>query len=427
MAKTTTVPAGASPKQRRSESGWYSYYAGFSLKFASQAIASLQIERGSTILDPWSGAGTTLVAARANNLRGIGVDANPALVLVARGRILGPEVRSSLRSLTEDLLEHARTDSSSTSDDPLEQWVDAESASRLRAFERALQKLLVDPKRYVSVKDRGVAGMSSLAAYFYVVAFEVARSWAVDAQSSNPTWFKQQDGGTHTVSWSEFASQIRATQSRLSAATVVNRPRAAPSSSLLGNSMSLPVKDHSCQAALTSPPYLTRIDYVIATLPELAVLGYGRADASSLRDLMIGTPTIAGPHVDEVPARWGPRVGTFLGSVRAHPSKASSSYYLKTFAQYFAGMAASIDELGRAVEPGGSLILIVQDSYYKEIRIDLANLLTDLACQSDWEVVRQLTFDIPRTIASINPGARKYRSEFSSSESVVQLRRLRVN
>ena len=44
---------------------------------------------------------------------------------------------------------------------------------------------------------------------------------------------------------------------------------------------------------LGSPPYCTRIDYVISTLPELAVLGYCNEDLAVLRASMLGTPTMA--------------------------------------------------------------------------------------------------------------------------------------
>lgn len=39
-----------------------------------------------------------------------------------------------------------------------------------------------------------------------------------------------------------------------------------------GTSTDLPVKSETIDLILSSPPYCTRIDYAIATLPELAIL-----------------------------------------------------------------------------------------------------------------------------------------------------------
>lgn len=416
-----------SPKLKQGEPAWYSYYAGFSLRFAHQALLSLELAKGARVLDPWSGSGTTLVGAREANLRSLGVDANPALVVVSKGRTLGSEVKESLPALAEELIQHAQDDAVLADDDPLTQWADVASAGRLRAYERSIQKVLVGPGAYIPIRLRGVQTVSSLAAFFYVVAFDVARRWALDARSSNPTWFRRGVSHRISVSWADLAADIRRTQARLSASIATRSHRGTDTRVLLGSSTALPCKDASFQAALTSPPYLTRIDYVIATLPELAVLGYSRADAELLRDTMIGTPTISSTSIPDTPAEWGPAVKALLDAVRTHQSKASASYYLKTFIQYFDAMSRSIHELGRVVEPGGTLLLVVQDSFYKEIRVDLAALLTEIACRGEWVAAGQTDFTSSRSLAVINPRVRQYRSSFATAESVVWLRRKQVS
>ena len=55
------------------------------------------------------------------------------------------------------------------------------------------------------------------------------------------------------------------------------------------SSLQLPVASGSIDAAISSPPYCTRIDYVKATLPELAVIGYPNGNVTRrLREMMIG-------------------------------------------------------------------------------------------------------------------------------------------
>ena len=69
----------------------------------------------------------------------------------------------------------------------------------------------------------------------------------------------------------------------------------------LGSSAHLPLDTSSIDAVITSPPYCTRIDYVIATLPELAILGLRPDELKGLRDKMIGTPTIPLEQRDPLP------------------------------------------------------------------------------------------------------------------------------
>src|SRR5207247_294988 len=88
----------------------------------------------------------------------------------------------------------------------------------------------------------------------------------------------------------------------------------------------LPVASGSIDAVISSPPYCTRIDYVRATLPELAVIGYPNGMVTRrLREQMIGTPTIdkCANYDSDL---WGKTCVRFLSAVERHSSKASSTY-----------------------------------------------------------------------------------------------------
>lgn len=186
------------------------------------------------------------------------------------------------------------------------------------------------------------------------------------------------------------------------------------------NSIRLPVADGSVGAAVTSPPYCTRIDYIIATRPELAVLGFSEDDLRALRKEMVGTPTIG----RETPKRldeWGATAIGFLASVEAHSSHASATYYRKYFTQYIDSLWRSLRELRRVLKPNGRAIIVVQDSYYKELHIDLAQMVREMAETLSWQQIEQTDFAIAKTKAAINPGARSWRTSFSATESALLL------
>jgi DNA modification methylase len=61
---------------------WFWYREGFSLELVQEFIKNLP--KGSTVLDPFCGAGTTLLAARDLGYPSIGLDVNPISILVSR-------------------------------------------------------------------------------------------------------------------------------------------------------------------------------------------------------------------------------------------------------------------------------------------------------------------------------------------------------
>lgn len=64
---------------------WFRYREGFSPELINGAIKSLGIETTS-ILDPFSGAGSTLVAARQADIPSVGFDVNPIVAIIARAK-----------------------------------------------------------------------------------------------------------------------------------------------------------------------------------------------------------------------------------------------------------------------------------------------------------------------------------------------------
>ncbi len=61
---------------------WFWYREGYSLDLVTELISELP--RGSVVLDPFCGSGTTLVAAKEKGLPAVGFDVNPISILVSR-------------------------------------------------------------------------------------------------------------------------------------------------------------------------------------------------------------------------------------------------------------------------------------------------------------------------------------------------------
>jgi hypothetical protein len=326
--------------------------------------------------------------------------------------------------LCADIVAHAAANwrHSPEADEPLALWFGHETGSVLRSLERAIQQVLVSGTDYqLLTTAQALAPLSSLAAVFYAALFEVARNLAGPYRTSNPTWVRmpRDEEPRVTADASTIFRLFLSASRRLAIAVSASSGSAGPiqASVLLGDSAQLPLADSSVDAIVSSPPYCTRIDYVIATSVELAVLGVGRSGLRALRSQMMGTPTIS---TAQNPADgFGEIATSLLSKVSRHKSRASATYYYKYFVQYFSKMAASFAELRRVAKPASHLVLVVQDSYYKEVHVDLQGIVTDLGQSTGWNLVKRIDFQAAHTMAAVNPRARVYREYFGATESAL--------
>ena len=140
----------------------------------------------------------------------------------------------------------------------------------------------------------------------------------------------------------------------------------------------LPFPTGLFDAVLTSPPYATRIDYVKGTLPELAVLGADEAFLTALRSETTGSPVVkghSGKPAEPLASKFGLSI---LDQITIHPSKGSRDYYFPWMHSYLSSLQTGLSETSRTVGPTGTICIVVQDSYYKELHIDLQRIVTEM-------------------------------------------------
>ena len=151
--------------------------------------------------------------------------------------------------------------------------------------------------------------------------------------------------------------------------------------------------------------------------------GLTQTSFRDLRDRLLGTTSITLRRRFEPPRSWGRKCQTALKSIASHPSKASDTYYLKTYLQYFAGLSESLGELHRVSKPSASIALVVQDSYYKDVHVDLAGIVVEMTRKLGWRLHNRHDYDVPTTIAATNPNSRSYRDTFDAIESLLVFRK----
>lgn len=376
----------------------FPYYAGFSFEWACAQIRTSAPFAGCTVFDPWNGSGTTTLAARCAGYRAIGVDRNPIANVLARlrGQIsrVQPEVSAPPRSQT----------AAPIGNDPLMAWFDEPSAQRLRQW-----------SEYARHHSPDVSPL------LLASIFRVVRSCTRKFEGSNPTWVKKAKDPNSLVNISvdEIDSRLideqHAIRARLESFPIPDKPVTI----LTASADRLPLRDDSVNLILTSPPYFTRIDYAVAYMRELAVLNF---DVRSLRDLrskLMGT-TLIRAEPEALP-RFCSLSKELISAISSHNSKDSAGYYKKQAEQYLGDLVRTLDEVSRVSSKGAVMHLVVQDSYYKDIPVNLAEIYSEEAHERGWSLVASQKFDVVRSLTTMNTPARAYQKS-KVDETVLTLR-----
>lgn len=420
VAASLPLDAKRKPVRQRGVESWYPYYAGFTEDFARGVFSELSSGRTLCVMDPWNGSGTTTRVAYGFGHRALGFDINPVASLVASAKIAHAEDAHHVVGLTKRMNKVRPIDV--RHDEPLLAWLARPVAAQYRAIE---QTLLAEMETTTTgeVASPIAGNLPPLASFLLLALMRTAREVATISQSTNPTWIRPGDERKRAIQdlGTRWTARVAAMANELSAVHIREEIRPWYGTISVADSRQLPVDGGSVDLVLTSPPYCTRIDYVVSTSFELAALGL--SDTSSeygdLRRATMGTPLARKGAPPDIRDGWPCSVASLLESIREHPSKDSGSYYYKTFWQYFDDATESLQELHRTMRTGAAALLVVQTSYYKDLLVDLPRLYLDMARQIGFTGGVVGEAKVRRAIAQINPHASRHRARPDYSEAVI--------
>ena len=363
---------------RRSKNEFYRYYAGYPLDFAEWALRRLKLPEKSLVIDPWNGSATTAAACARLGLSFHGYDINPVMVHLGRARVASA---ADFEDAAE-LIELVRT------------YLGAAEVTSLAEVGAAFRQIPVGSEPAHSV---AIAAL-----------FPFARRLLTTSKTKNPSWFRKGAGlkdaevprGDLFETWVSMVEQVSLWRSSQDDAEGV-----AIAIERGDSRKSLGRKD-AFDGLLTSPPYLTRLDYVQATLPEFLLLSELETvpDIQRLRRSMLGSPLTSDRPTSSV-ERLPKEIRALLGRIADHSSKASASYYYRFFSTYFVDLQASMRNIGRALKGGGKGCIVVQSSHYKEIEVDLVLAVKLLGREAGLRHTGTVAFDTRRSMSLVNSRA----------------------
>ncbi|MGI0070572.1 MAG: DNA methyltransferase [Thermoplasmata archaeon] len=387
---------------------WWPYVQGYSAEFVRDVVNAAALPARATVLDPFAGSGTTLVEARRAGARALGTELLAPAVLAARVKTgfeldpapLGPAARAVVRAARRrsagalPFLKETRRHFDPAALDALTRLRDAlpvGGTPLADALRLAFGRVLIPASRLHRSPCLGYARRTVEAGIPPEERFLRATDEMADdlrlLRDERAHWGPRavvREGDARSVGW----------------------PRG------------------SVDLAVTSPPYVNGLDYVMNYKIDLAWLGYARsyADLAALRSAEVAcdnlprAETLAYRAVVGTPDPW---LDEILPRIRENVERKRSYRRDDVHAvvhRYFADLVPVLAQVREALAPGGRLVLVVGDSLLAGTYVPGDLLTARLAASLGYRIV---SVEVARSRRS---GQRR---SFVLRESVVTLERPR--
>lgn len=359
---------------------------GFDWQLVDRVIGALSIEPGTRVLDPFCGAGTTLVQCKKRGIQAVGLDVNPVCILATQVKTTWSLDPVSLRRALSEILRAAGgldTDPSVERSTALAYlrdsgmiergWLSAHKARKVLALRAAI---------------RQTTSSTPYRNFFHLALISAVVSKIADIKFGPEVYcLATPKRSPVTRSFADVAdlmirdlAHVKGLADGLTTAKV-----------FLGDSRRIEGLECAPQSSvdyvITSPPYPNEHDYTRSTRLELVFLDHVN-DLAGLRRIkrqMIRCTT-KGVYRDDneaqASARYAPvdHVARALDDAATDKSDGFSRLYGRMVREYFGGMSHHFGAIKRALKPGGRCAYVVRDSQsFHGVYIDTPTILATIA------------------------------------------------
>ena len=387
---------------------WLKYKEGFSLGLIEHLI---EMVRPLSVLDPFSGIGTTPIVAVAKGLQATGIEILPVAALAGRGISLASNDLDgcSFQKAASRLVQHVQHRGHSPSEHAFPHVRITESA-----FPLETESELARAREFIGgVTDTGIRDLLNLACMSVLESVSYTRKdgqylrW--DHRSGRPMKVQAKKGevlrfvGALSDRLEEMVADIKVLQSSF---------RGGELNLIEGSSLDLlrDLPNSSFDTVVTSPPYANRYDYTRTYALELAWLGFSHEAFKSLRQTLLSATVENKSKVQSLLQAYSDSalihsaiqmydeqlaVREVVSLLKEHVGELSNPHIIRLIEGYFLEMAVVVAELARIVQPGGTVIIVNDNVQYhgEELPVDL--ILCDYAeqcgftCEDIWILPRR--------------------------------------
>ena len=366
---------------------WFRFSAGFSAAWVEQVLAHRVTLGGTpTVLDPFAGCGTTLLAAESAGVKASGIEAHPFLARVAQTKLL-------CRTAVEDFVSHAQLVHRASC--TVRSEIDAYPPLIRKCYDDAALRRLDQIRRAWAASDDDGAPSRltwlALASILRSVSHVGTAPWQYVLPAKRKRTSLDPDRA--------FAQAVDTMAADMRTRPHHRGPRAALHCGDARTCEAVPAS--SVDLVITSPPYANNFDYADATRLEMSFFGevgaWADLHASVRRHLVRscsqhvpdGSVDAAAMLADPRVAALRPALGNVVDRLAAlRAERAGRKTYHLMVLSYFSDMARVWAALRRACRPGARVCFVVGDSAPYGVHVPVHEWLGALAVSAGFRSFR---------------------------------------
>lgn len=389
---------------------WFHFKEAFSPAFVSAAIASLGY-RPRHIIDPFGGSGTSAITAQLLSIDTTTIEVNPFLADVIKAKVstltaeklrcAAADFQAMLLATRSDLSHLSHWPATFIESEEKERWIfPLDVARRLSQYITCIE----------SIEDKDVQRFFRVA--LGAVLVDCSNIYVNGKGRRYRTGWQINQPNAHLLD-ERFASQfntsfedvLRFEQRPSSRVKVVN-----------GDSRTaLAHIEEPADLVVFSPPYPNSFDYTDIYNVELWALGYigNSADNRKLRNGTLRSHVQIRREYDK-PSGTSPKLAKTLDALNAQQGALWDADIPAMVGGYFRDLEQILEQSKRLLTPTGKVMMVVGDSRYANVRIEVATILAELA--SDMGFGHVITREVRQMRSSAQQGG-----HFQLAESIVEL------
>lgn len=378
---------------------WYRFVLSFPPHLVAHYLAKFGIQTGNTVLDPFCGAGTTLVECKKRKIESVGVEAMPIMKFASEVKVDWTETKRGLLDGVDEVCE------------TISQYSDHTIMGTHKTFSPEEEELLIrnsvstQPLHKLLILRECISSSSKISRHTKkYLLLALAKTAVKDASNLH---FGPEVGVKHIQTdvdvlgkWQNNVIEMAGDLDQHKAHADINAIVKLSDSRNISDS----VIDKSIDFVFTSPPYPNEKDYSRTTRLESVLLGFMH-DRNQLRAtkqnlLRSNTRNVYVADTDDRSTTLPDRVVSLAQQIekkRIELGKNSGfeKNYHRVASLYFGGMANHLRSLQSCLRPGAILAYVVGDqaSFFR-IHIQTGQILAEIAESLQYRI---LDIDLFRT------------------------------
>lgn len=363
---------------------WYFFKEAFSPALVDHAIAASELRPGGSVVDPFSGSGTTPLAATMLGFDGAGTEVNPFMAFVARAK----STHSTKRRF-DVAAKRALQGIGNTLEHPLETFSTFSEKAEL-AKQRGKWLFNSEVLRAFGGGWEASQGLSPSERNLVQLCLIGAAMDAANASKDGKCLRYKKGWQELRLGRDQFEQAFMARASIVAEDIEVAPLHERQSHIVIGDSRSNTL-DRQFDLCVTSPPYLNSFDYTDVYRPELFLGGFVR-DMAELRTLRMATLR------SHVQAKWTAPSQSDFGS---HYDEASSELKKRAILMwnprlpemvqaYFEDISNVLLLMRSRAKAKSSMSIVVSTSAYCGVEVPVDLIIADIAVRSGW-FLREVT------------------------------------